>query len=132
MWVSALLDPDGIPGRVLHAVRDRQIRPIVTWELADELSRVIRRPKLERYRISEANLSTILSLVAPFLPTVEFDLAPRDPGDLPVIAAAIGGNAEIICTGDRDLLDDQLLRAGLEARGIRVLRPAELVTLLAG
>jgi len=115
---------------VLRAVSDSRLEPIVTWELADELSRVIRRPKLARYRISEANVASLLALVAPFLPTIELGVAPRDPADVPVITAALDGGADAIVTGDRDLLDDAGLRARLEDRGVRVMTPRELVDLL--
>lgn len=116
---------------MLRAALEHEIDAVITWELADELSRVLSRPKLKRYAISGADVASVLSLAAPLLPTVELHVAPRDRGDLPVIAAAINGNAEIICTGDRDLLDDAQLRAALEARGIRVMEPRELAEVLA-
>ena len=68
-----------------------------------------------------------LILLSPFLPTVEVDVALRDPDDAPVVAAAIVGRAQAIVTGDRDLLDDDALRAWLRERGVEVMTPAELL-----
>ena len=51
----------------------------------------------------------------------------RDPRDAPVVAAAIAGHAEVIVTGDRDLLEDEELRAWLTVRDVEVLSPAELL-----
>ena len=51
----------------------------------------------------------------------------RDPKDAPVIAAAVAGRADVIVTGDRDLLGDAGLRAWLTDPGIEALTPAELV-----
>ena len=88
---------------------------------------MLRRPKLHRYRISDPDVRGLLALLAPFLPKVEFPMDLRDPKDVPVVLAAIGGNAEAIVTGDRDLLDDQDLRRSLADRAIRVMTPRALV-----
>jgi putative PIN family toxin of toxin-antitoxin system len=115
---------------VLAAVRAGTIDPVVSWELVEELVGVLRRPKLARYRIHEDDVEALLALLAPFLPTVELALEPRDPDDAPVIAAAVAGGAEAIVTGDADLLDDPALRKWLQERAIEVLEPGELLTRL--
>ena len=79
------------------------------------------RPKLRRYRVTEEDVRDVLVLLAPLLPSVEVDVAARDPGDAPVIAAALAGRADAIVTGDGDLLDDQDVRAWLEERGVEVI-----------
>ena len=35
---------------------------------------------------------------------------PRDPKDVPFIAAALASEADYLITGDKDLLDEQLVR----------------------
>ena len=57
-------------------------------------------------------------------------LAVRDTDDAVVIAAAIAGQAEVIVSGDRDLLDDLALLEWLGKRGISVLAPAEALAAL--
>ena len=131
--MSGLILPDSTPGQVLRAVRDRRVIAVASWELADEIAHVLRRPKLQAYRLNEEDITTALELLAPFLPTVESRVRSRDPSDTAVIDAALAGEAEAIVTGDADLLDDEDLRRRLSENGIRVITPAELVeTLRAG
>jgi putative PIN family toxin of toxin-antitoxin system len=103
---------------------------VASWGLADEIARVLRRPKLRAYRISEEDVAAVLGLLAPFLPTVEAPISSRDPKDSVVIEAALSGEAQTIVTGDADLLDDDELRRRLAEHGIRVVTPAELVEML--
>ena len=44
-----------------------------------------------------------------------------------MIAAALAGNAPVIVTGDRDLLNGEQLTEWLAERGIEVIRPVELL-----
>ena len=85
------------------------------------------RPKLRRYEISPQDIRELLVLVGRDLPDVDVEVELRDPRDAPVVAAAIAGRAEVIVTGDRDLLEDVDLRAWLTARDVDVLSPAELL-----
>jgi putative PIN family toxin of toxin-antitoxin system len=100
---------------------------VSSWQLAEELADVLRRPRLRRYGIAPVDVDDVLRLLAPFLPTVAMDVPIRDPDDAPVVAAAIAGAADAIVTGDRDLLDDAKLRRWLVSRGVRALTPAELL-----
>lgn len=127
VWVSGSIIPNSVPGRVLRLVRERRIEPVASWELVEEIARVLRSSKLRRYRLTQADVADVLALLSPFLPTVEFPASLRDPKDLMVVAAATGGGAEAIVTGDRDLLDDTALRRQLSDRGIAILTAKELL-----
>jgi predicted nucleic acid-binding protein len=61
------------------------------------------------------------------LPDVDIEVELRDPEDAPVVAAALAGNADVIVTGDHDLLDDAHLVAWLRERGVAVLSPDALL-----
>ncbi len=121
----------GNPSRVLDAVLDNRFELCITEELLDELSAVLRRPRLARV-VTERGLDPDWS--CKFLrdralllsPAEQLDApALRDPKDLPVLAAAISGAAELIITGDKDLL------ALKNFAGIPIVDAAEAVTRLA-
>jgi putative PIN family toxin of toxin-antitoxin system len=116
---------------VLEAARRGVFEPVASWELAEEVAEVLRRPRLaRRYKITEAEVSNVLFLLAPLLPSVEVEVEPRDPDDAPVIASAVVAQADAIVTGDHHLIDDAELAKWLEDRGIVVHTPARLLEAL--
>jgi uncharacterized protein len=127
VWISALIVPDSRPGDVLGAVRGGRITPVASWDLAEELVSVLRRPKLAHYAVSEDDVEDLLALLGPLLPSVDVAVEIRDPNDAPVVAAALAGDAEAIVTGDSDLLGDAVLRTWLSDRDVEVLSPAALL-----
>jgi hypothetical protein len=127
VWVSGLIRPDGVPGAVLEAARIGLIEPIASWALADELVDVLRRPSIRRYGVTEGDIEELLTVIGPLLPDVDVTVEVRDPVDASVVAAAVAALADAIVTGDRDILDDDRLRAWLADRSIEVLAPAELL-----
>ena len=92
---------------------------------------VLRRPQLGPYRVSEADIEDVLTLVAPTVPTVERRCRGPRCGRRVRRRAAVAGRTDAIVAGDRDLLDDGALREWLRERGIELLTPAELLRLLA-
>jgi putative PIN family toxin of toxin-antitoxin system len=100
---------------------------VITWELAEELLSVVRRPKFRRYGITGEDVLALLVVLGAFLPSIEVGAPVRDPKDAPVVAAALVGKAEAIVTGDQGLLDDEELRDWLRERGIELLSPAALL-----
>lgn len=116
---------------MLEAARQGVFEPVASWELAEEIAEVLRRPRLaRRYEITEAEVADVLVLLAPLLPSIEVEVEVRDPDDAPVIASAVVAQADAIVTGDRDLLDDPEVVGWLEDRGIVVHTPALLLEAL--
>jgi putative PIN family toxin of toxin-antitoxin system len=109
-------------------VSSGEIDVVISWDLAAELRDVLERPKIRRHELADEDVRDLLSLTARDLPAVDVDVEVRDADDVPVVAAAVAGRADVIVTGDRDLLDDPELGEWLRARGIEVLTPAELLT----
>jgi putative PIN family toxin of toxin-antitoxin system len=75
--------------------------------LLEELERVLRYPRLQRYYDDETR-TRFVALIAALSEVVELpETIPRicrDPGDDQVIACAVAGGADVIVSGDRDLL----------------------------
>jgi predicted nucleic acid-binding protein len=92
-----------------------RVDTIVTPALLDELLDVIGRPRLARYEIDDAVFGAILELVWPGMPGVGIEAVLRDVDDRIVVEAAVGGAADAIVTGDKELLDDADLIAWAEA-----------------
>ena len=132
--MSGLILPESGPGLVLDAIRRGAIEPVVSWDLAEALVAVLRRPRIRRCGISDEDVADVLVLLAPLLPSVEVDVEVpmRDPKDVPVVAAALAGRAEAIITGDRDLLEAPELRAWSFDRGVLVMTPSEALARLGG
>lgn len=81
--------------------------------LLEELDRVLRYPRLQRHYTMEER-ARFVALVAAISEVIELpDSVPRicrDPDDDWVIACAVVGDADVIVSGDRDLLDLQQVR----------------------
>jgi putative PIN family toxin of toxin-antitoxin system len=86
----------------------------------DELKNVLFRPKFDRYVSREERalfLAQIESAVE-FVPIIQLVRACRDPKDDKFLEVALNGRADVIITGDADLL-------GMHPwRGIAILSPA--------
>ena len=101
--VSALLAPNGPPGRLLAAVKRGDLTLVTSDVQIDELRNVLGRDRLNaciRPREAAAlldNLSAV-GVVATDLPDVD---ASPDPDDNLILAAAMVGRADLIVSGDK-------------------------------
>ena len=106
--VAALLW-NGPPRRLLQSAIDEKLRLYSSRTLIDELTRTLARGKFAK-RIALHDTSAD-SLIEDYLGLAELVVPAsvpricRDPDDDHVIACAIAARAEIIVSGDRDLLD---------------------------
>ncbi len=84
-----------------------QFTDITALELLEELARVLRYPRLQRY-YDAATRDRFVTLVAALSEVVELPeaipLISRDPDEDRVIACAVVGRADVIVGGDKDLL----------------------------
>ena len=91
-----------------------------------ELERMLR----TRFRVPSATVAEILTLLAGFetvaKPDSPSDIAVRDKDDAWVLASALAGRADVLITGDRDLL------AVGDMHGLHILDPRGFWSLLKG
>lgn len=124
IWLSGLLWSD-VPGQILELVENGEIDAIGSEEISDELLKTLSRPKFEK-RLNQLrlDLDTVMlgvRQVMTIVPTIMIQVPNlRDPKDS-IIIAAISGRAELIVTGDQDLLVLE------EIAGIKILLPKDLL-----
>jgi putative PIN family toxin of toxin-antitoxin system len=117
--ISRLLVPASVSGRALRrAVDSGQL--VVSEATMEELATVLGRPKFDPY-LSIADRQEFIRLlgrIAEMIPVVRVVRACRDPRDDKFLEVALNGGADLIVTGDRDLLElDPFM-------GIGILTPA--------
>ncbi len=120
----------GNPRRILDAARDRIIELYTSPILLEELEDVLSREKFSR-RLAAANV-TVQDLVSGYSALAKVIEAEPiepvilvDPDDDAVLACALSADAEVIVSGDSDLLDLK------EHKGIRILTATEFLTEIA-
>jgi len=103
--VSRLLLPHSVPGRAVRkAVDEAQL--LVSEATLDELADVLSRAKFDAYVTIEdrQEFFRLLGRIAELVPTTYTVRACRDPGDDKFLELAVNGSADLIVTGDQDLL----------------------------
>lgn len=122
IWIRILLR-----GRVtlplLETFNNGQFQLVMSQFLFDELHEVWQRPRLiKRIDSGQAiRLEAQLKGRADWVSVITVPPNCRDPKDLPVLATAIDGKADIIVSGDDDLRADDELRVAMESKGIQLL-----------
>src|SRR5438477_3137240 len=98
------------PAIFLDSALRRDFHLLTSEELLAELEEVLSRPHLEpRLRVRGRNVAEVMAkqrvlstLIQPRDIPLPADL--RDLKDLPVLRCAVGGQAQTVVTGDKDLL----------------------------
>lgn len=118
VWVSALINPYGVPAKVVEAVLSGQVVAVVSQQLLDELTAVLIRPKFRRW----LSIADAVSFVETLGAIAEFKSDPessprrvRDPDDDYLAALAKAAGVPIV-TGDSDLLEADLAPAAITPR----------------
>jgi len=103
--VSALLFETSTPAQAFFAaLKHGEI--LLSAPLAEEINRIIYRPKFDRYLTDEQRADFITALVesSVLIEIKETITACRDPKDNMILELAVSGEADVIVTGDSDLL----------------------------
>jgi putative PIN family toxin of toxin-antitoxin system len=109
LFISGLISKVGLPYQLTETFRQGSFTLLISPQLRAELEEVLRRDKFRiRYRVSDAEREQFLSLLhtqaVPVTPRRRLPIAVRDPKDERVLAAALGGRADYLITGDEGLL----------------------------
>lgn len=111
IFVSALISSLGLPRRLLEAWYDERYTLLVTEAVMAEYYRVLPRSRLrEKFGLSPETVTAFITQVRDRgipvtpIPEVALPVTVRDVRDRHVLAAALGGGATHIITGDQDLL----------------------------
>jgi uncharacterized protein len=120
VFVSRLLRFDSVPGRAVEKAIHHAI-VLVSQPTMSELADVLAQAKFDRYVTIEQRLQFIrlIAHTAQFVPVVHSIRECRDPKDDKFLEVALNGRADVIITGDADLLGMQ------PWRGIPILCPAD-------
>lgn len=107
--LSGLMFPDGAPGRVVAAWRAARFDVVMSVHQLAEIGRVLAYPRIRRVlgwddqRIEKfiRQIYVRVQIVDLHGITVE---VPADPDDAPILATLVAGKADVLVTGDGDLL----------------------------
>lgn len=107
--VASALLWGGVPGQLLHAARGQRIElftstPLLA-ELADILSRRKFAKKIAASGFTAEQLAERYALLAAPVHPAPIPRTVRDPDDDTVLGTALVARADLIATGDRDLLE---------------------------
>jgi uncharacterized protein len=107
-WVSGLIW-SGAPRALIQRVVEGEMRGITSSTLAREFERVLHYPRIEKALVKRGLVATVLSTQFALLNDL-VEAAPitqrvsRDPDDDAVLACALAAKADLIVSGDQDLL----------------------------
>ena len=126
--VRAVIKPQGTVGPILRQLRNGAYLLLYSDPLLTEMADVLTRPRLRaKYGLTSEDAATVLSLLLrrgqPVVRSRRIE-ACRDPGDNIVLEAAMEGKADVIVSGDDDLL------ALNPFEGIPIITPASFLRLL--
>jgi putative PIN family toxin of toxin-antitoxin system len=107
--ISGLAYPNSLPGRIVAAWDLHALRLAMSRFQLDEIARVLGYPKIRKLLgWSDARIESFVRQLVLRVEVVEIaDMAvavPKDPNDAPILATLIASCADVLVTGDSDLL----------------------------
>lgn len=105
--LSALLFHQGAVAWLRHAWQSDTVRPLASRDTTEELIRVLAYPK---FKLTDGDREDLLGDYLPWCETVTVPNTTqvpncRDPFDRPFLALAVVAKADVLITGDKDLLE---------------------------
>jgi putative PIN family toxin of toxin-antitoxin system len=126
--IRALIKPQGTVGPVLQSLRNADYQLLYSDPLLSELAEMLARPRFRaKYGLTTEDIAAVFSLILlrgePVVPVRRIDVC-RDPTDNMILEAAVAGQADVVVSGDKDLLTLSPFEA------IPILSPAALLRML--
>jgi len=131
VYVSAIIRPEGPPGRVIERfLRDAAFEIVLSPAIVEETLRALTYAKVRKYVRGTVDpelwFEDIVLLAELVAGDYEMSAASVDSDDDKYLAAALEGRATLVVTGDPDLL------ALEEHQGVRVVNPRAFLALIGG
>jgi putative PIN family toxin of toxin-antitoxin system len=107
--LSGLMFPDGAPGHVVAAWREARFELVVSVHQLAEIGRALAYPKIRRVldwddrRIEQFIRQLYIRAQIVDLGAISVEV-PADPDDAPILATLVAAKADVLITGDGDLL----------------------------
>ncbi len=107
--LSGLMFPEGTPGRIIAAWVEARFEVALSLEQLAEIGRVLEYPKIRR-KLGWDDQQIELFVKQLYIRAEVVELGPisvevpRDPGDAPILATRAATKADVLVTGDGDLL----------------------------
>lgn len=107
--LSGLMAPEGAPGRIVKAWFDARFDVVMSVEQLGEIARTLGYPKIRR-RLAwdEQRIEQFIRQLYIRAEVIESHASvevPRDAKDAPILATLISSGADVLVSGDRDLLE---------------------------
>ena len=107
--LSGLMFPEGTPGRIVAAWVEARFEVALSLDQLAELGRVLEYPKIRRkLGWDDEQIELFIKQLYIRAEVVELGVisveVPRDQGDAPILATLAATNADVLVTGDGDLL----------------------------
>ena len=123
--MSGLIKAESIPGKILKAWREDKFILLLSPPIFEEISRIIRHPKVVKYhKLNEEEIQNLLLYLYSASQKTEGKTKlniTKDPDDNIFLACAIEGNAEYVVTGDKAFLQLK------EYEGIKIITPSQFL-----
>ena len=107
--LSGLMTPTGVPGRIVAAWIDAQFELVMSLDQVSEVARVLAYPKIrDRLCWDRERIESFVKQLHVRAEVIDLRSTapevPRDPKDSAVLAPLVAAKADLLVTGDHDLL----------------------------
>jgi len=108
--LSGLMFPAGAPGRIVAAWQEARFGLVISVHQLAEIGRVLAYPKIRRtLRWDDRRIEQFIRQLYVRAEIVDLDgtfvEVPLDPDDAPILETLVAAKADVLVTGDSDLLD---------------------------